>query len=901
MHESVLLRLALVATVIGFLAASESATAYHPWTSDGTSAGPQLAWRSGSASPPWDDATKTLRYRLNTLNFPAANLPSIEQAGTALLNGFQSLEELAGGAIRFRRAQDVQTLPVQGDGQVHVYFHTDGGLDPFGTDLSGLNAYAVTYPYFQTASGTMEDADIFFNAFQGDFTWSTIAPSPPAGSSDLEITLVHEALHAVGLLHPVYLASAVWPVGRLPEDALHDRLYTPDDRAGLRRIYPGAAPLGRIAGTVSVGAGAGDRAIVVATDADGIPQAAIHAGANGSYELSLPPGIYTVTAHHASNSTYSGELSFSTATPFHSASTVSGVAVSGGILTPGVDVSCTTGTPTMKLTLQGPPGALGSQVQHLPQGSSGTLRLAVRSTPAATFAAAAVASVDLGPGISAALGTVAPLSASTTGVDVDYTVAANATPGLRNLSLVRTSGERLYLPAVHAVSSTGTLSLAPGPANPTPGGVPTGAVAHPLLQVRFVAGAEDVRLRRLAFAVSGSAPAALGFRLWRDVDANGIAEPSVDERIFGSAAYALADPSTHLHATADFDDIAVTLPAGAPIDLLLTLDAPASGNGDYAAQLDAAGLADQAHGLRFGDVLSPTGSASGGLQSLVDLSAGAPGQFESPAGSTPVAVGASTSSPSIVLRSVVAASSGLVGLEAEVRPLGVAFSGPTHSSPVTSAPGSDIAVTVGGLLDGTSYHWRARPVSSIAGPGAWIPFGSNAETLRDFSRDTSSTTLLLPLEQKDANRLAIASGGTGRARVYLGAAGLNSAGLPVAIEVEVVAAGLAFNNAATATSPQVASGTGAEAVYTSTAAADLRWQARAVGAAGSASAWTDFGGNGTAVDFRFDPGPPKVDDSECSAAGSSGGPGAGAAALAALLLAASLSRRPRATLPGSRS
>ena len=56
----------------------------------------------------------------------------------------------------------------------------------------------------------------------------------------------------------------------------------------------------------------------------------------------------------------------------------------------------------MKLTRIGVPGDLDTQVRVLAPGTSGTLQIAVRSSPAATFTD--VASVGLGPGLTASLG-----------------------------------------------------------------------------------------------------------------------------------------------------------------------------------------------------------------------------------------------------------------------------------------------------------------------------------------------------------------------------------------------------------------------------------------------------------------------------------------------------------------
>jgi hypothetical protein len=836
MRDAWLLRGALLSAAAGFLSSSEPASAYQLWTVGGA----QLLWRAASPSPPWDDATKTLSYRLNTTNFPAGNLPSIDQAGAALRNAFQSIEDIAGASIRFQRGADVAAPPVQNDGEVHVYFHTSAGLDPYGSDIS--NVFAITYPRFNGATGTLSDVDIFFNALASVFTWSTAAPTPPVGSNDIEVTLVHEALHAIGILHPVYFYAAVWPVGRVPELVLPDRCYAPDDRAAVRLLYPEAPFLGRITGTVMVGASAAARAVVVATDADGIPQATTQALADGTFDLRVPAGTYAVTAHSTFNTTYSGT---GPSTPFVSASVVPGVVVGAGLTAAGVAVTCVGGSPTMKLTRIGTPGNLERQVQFLAPGTSGTLQIAVTST----FDATDVALVDLGPGIAATLGVVAALDASTTAVDIGYTVAPGATPGPRDILLLRNDGERLFLPAYHVITGTGGLTVAAGPANPGAVDVLCGTLDHPVLQIRLSASAEDVRLRRLAFDIAGSAPPPAAVKLWRDVDADGLVGPG--------------DISIAAAPAAVFDHIGVSVLAGTSIDLLLTFDLPASGTGSYTASLSAAGFSDQAHGMFYADVIAPAGGAAGGPQTLAMAVATALGQFEAPAGVVPIPVNGTTTQDSIVLRAAAGVTLGLAGLEVELRPSGVAFSNaPTGSSGATFASGTAISLTEGGLVSGTSYHWQARAVSSTLGPGPWTSAGGSP----DFSRDTSATTLGLPLEQLDSALTLLPSGGLTRSTAFFRAPAMNSAGYPVSLQVEIVPAGQPFSNAATVASPLVPSGSTAQAVWNGTVSGDFRWQARAVSQFGAASAWTD-----SLLTFHLNAGERIEADGGCVASTSSAG------------------------------
>ncbi|MCS7150791.1 MAG: Ig-like domain-containing protein, partial [Endomicrobia bacterium] len=83
---------------------------------------------------------------------------------------------------------------------------------------------------------------------------------------------------------------------------------------------------------------------------------------------------------------------------------------------------------------------------------------------------------------------------------------------------------------------------------------------------------------------------------------------------------------------------------------------------------------------------------------------------------------------------------------AEVKPLSQAFNGANLSTgtPVVYS-GSGVVVgtiTVSGLTNGTTYHWRARVVSPN-GSSLWVSYGNNLETEVDFGCDLSSPVVSL--------------------------------------------------------------------------------------------------------------------------------------------------------------
>lgn len=852
--------------------------------------GPNLVrWQAGSPSAIWNDATKTLSWSFSSINFPRSNWPSAAQAGAALQSAFQTYEDVIGASIRFNRLPDTSGAPQSGDGKLEIAFAPNSSSDYYGNDISG--AFAVTYMRWNT-NGSLVDADIIFNGDPAEFTWSTsdVAVSTP-GTWDVETTMLHEGIHAVGAGHPIYFYAAVWPTGRFPEKPLNDRCLSPDDRILLRLLYPESPALGTINGQVNLSSGGGcDRAIVVATDSNGVPQATRVTDSSGAYSLKVPAGTYSLTAHHNLNSLYgTSDIDFSGASDFTTATTVSGVAVTSGGTATAAALTATAGTPTMALTrITTLPNFLETQVQFLARGSSGTLRVRISGV---TLVTADIDSVSLGPGI-----TVNSFSASvlgsTTLLDIPFTVDAGATPGVRTLSITRTTGERALWPAAVMVLGTGSLTLSAGPGNPGPSSAAPGSTDVPLLQVRLQAGAvEDVRLRRLQFTIGGSGPALPDVRLWK-VEATNI-------RVFSGAAYAnnpvSETKSATPPATVVFDNLALSVPAAGTLTLLLTANLPSSGTGDYTASLNASDIT--AHGMYYGDVVSAGGgTVSGGTVTLGVLAVSGLGQFRTTAG-TAIPAGGHTAETQVTLKGIVTAQSGTVGLEVEVKPLGSAFTGTgTISSPTTFPSGSEIGVTVTGLSNLTAYHWRARALNSILAPSSWVSFGGNAETERDFSVDTGTTSPPAALAQaQESGAPPVPLGGGARGGIRLSATnGSNSDGQQVRLEIEVRPAGTPFSNTPTLVTSFGPGGASASTVF-SGPTGDYHWQARTVAFYGSESSWVVF--DPASVHFHLD----VIDHIEASggcvghAAAGSGAMRTALALLAAAVLGvAALRRRPGA-------
>ena len=116
-----------------------------------------------------------------------------------------------------------------------------------------------------------------------------------------------------------------------------------------------------------------------------------------------------------------------------------------------------------------------------------------------------------------------------------------------------------------------------------------------------------------------------------------------------------------------------------------------------------------------------------------------PGQFKAEVTALPV--GAWTNQTTVVLRFTMTDASPTDSLvpEVEIKPVSTAFNGTglRAGSPVASTgapvPGS---VTVTGLSNGLTYHWRARVRDAAGQVSGWASFGGNAETSGDVSVDT---------------------------------------------------------------------------------------------------------------------------------------------------------------------
>jgi hypothetical protein len=600
--------LAFVAAIL--VAGSDRARAYHYRVSGAT----PITWGVNSPAGIWNDGTKTLTWHFNPISFPQPTWPTIAQAGAAFQNGYQTLQDIPGINLKIVRAADATNNPSINDGRLDMCFARDETNDPFGFSIVG--AFAVTY--VRSTGAFLTDADVVMNGDPNSFPiWATTGPPPPANSNDVELTACHEQIHTLGGGHPVYFYSMVWPTGRFPELMMFDRCLAPDDRVLVRTLYPTGTGLSTITGNVLVGGGGTcDRAVVVATDANGIPQATQVTNSGGVYNINVPAGAgYTVTVHHSMNSDYFSDINFAGATNFITSTTTGAVNASANVTAP--DITVTAGVPTMTVTGIGQNGgAIGTQVLFAPKGSSGTMNVEITGQ---SFAAVTGNTASLGPGVTIGAVTAVPTGGGSV-VNIPYTVTAGAVAGVRNMSFSIAGGERVFLPAYFEVlDTTSTLTVSASAGNPPAGAPPLGTPDVPLLGFTLTANAvEDVRIRRLVLNLAGTGATLPDVQLWIDRGTIGTLD-AADVRVFTGDAYSSSPIGETIPATppgtVTFDNLALTVPAGQAVNFLVVADMPASGSGSYTASLTGSAANIISHGMFYGNNITSTGTAAGNTQS----------------------------------------------------------------------------------------------------------------------------------------------------------------------------------------------------------------------------------------------------------------------------------------------
>ncbi|MBI3609367.1 MAG: hypothetical protein HY204_01530 [Nitrospirae bacterium] len=268
---------------------------------------------------------------------------------------------------------------------------------------------------------------------------------------------------------------------------------------------------------------------------------------------------------------------------------------------------------------------------------------------------------------------------------------------------------------------------------------------------------------------------------------------------------------------------------------------------------------------------SPSPTISAMLQRIFDTSLRCKGN------ETTVAVGGSIGTQTICLEADVTDAAGQsVRLEVEVKEVGTSFDGATNlfcddlsTCAGTSAQGQKI-VTVTGLANGKSYHWRARVVDFPGGTTtSWFSFGNNSDgnpptvsAASDFTVGNTRPAISAMLQRIfdtslrcKGNETTVVVGGSINTRVIcLDADVTDPDGNAVRLEVEVKPLVKPFDTVTDIFCDDISTctgtSTGGQKIVTIRGLSygtEYHWQARGVDSFGADSGWSDFGNNDGAV------------------------------------------------------
>jgi len=284
------------------------------------------------------------------------------------------------------------------------------------------------------------------------------------------------------------------------------------------------------------------------------------------------------------------------------------------------------------------------------------------------------------------------------------------------------------------------------------------------------------------------------------------------------------------------------------------------GNGGYHWQARAVdGLGLSSAWVPFG------GNPDGDADFIVSTAANAApaisslGQFRTD-GVTLIVTGGSTNQSLVLHRSSLAdADLGQsIRMRVEVKAVGVAFNGvPSGTTGWFSGAGT-AQIAIGGLVDGTSYHWRAWAQDTTGAVSAPLAFGGNSDPGDpDFSKVPNSAPYASasPSQLRTDGTTPIVPGGTVPETAVLFRATVSDPDPDlVQLEVEIQPLGTPFTGLPTSTSGPAANGGTAELVVSGLAnKTGYHWQCRTIDPSGDVSSWSAFGGNSESdPDFFID-------------------------------------------------
>ncbi len=220
---------------------------------------------------------------------------------------------------------------------------------------------------------------------------------------------------------------------------------------------------------------------------------------------------------------------------------------------------------------------------------------------------------------------------------------------------------------------------------------------------------------------------------------------------------------------------------------------------------------------------------------------------------TVIDIGDTITATSLLFRAVISDPDlgDVVHLEAEVRAVGTGFTGPNHPNGPAVANGQVGWITISGLADNVSYHWRVRAGDNTGRSGDWVEFGGNPDFRIAVPHPPNLPT---GLAQAKPDGTALSTGAVADTDVvFLGGSVSDvDPGSQLRLQVEVRALGVPFTNVPTDSSALVSGGVVQVRVGPLGNNTDYHWQARTIDETARTSAWGSFGNNAeSARDFRI--------------------------------------------------
>jgi len=227
-----------------------------------------------------------ITWHLNPSSFGELNTPELQTAAEIAFQRWQDVDRSAFSFTRGADTTDTRVGTVNGKTPNKVFMDSTNSTGYFPNN-SGV--VALTLINYSTGSGSISDADIFFNGRKFDFSFDG-TPS----TFDVQDVLTHEVGHLLGLDHSPVHSGTMWPYV-VPNQDLHRSLHADDRSAAIDAAREGGIITlkGRIHhqdGSPVSGAGVG-----VVRRSDGQLAATALTTSSGGWRVrGIPQGDYSV-------------------------------------------------------------------------------------------------------------------------------------------------------------------------------------------------------------------------------------------------------------------------------------------------------------------------------------------------------------------------------------------------------------------------------------------------------------------------------------------------------------------------------------------------------------------------------------------------------------------------------